>query len=138
MENRSPARDLVQNRRQVDRVDALDDVRVCPGVQRSIDGWTIVTSREDDGLDFRPRASDLPDGLDSVPVRHAQVQQHDVGLAALGERQDLGSGTSLADDLDVVPPFQRSAQPLQNQGMVVRQQYLQRVTHGIHSPIGPS
>ena len=67
--------------------------------------------------------------VDAVHARHAQVEQHDVRTPALDQRQDFDTRARLADDVDVVAGFQRLAQPLKDQGMIVGDQHLQDRLH---------
>jgi len=66
---------------QLPGVEWFDHVIVGAGVQEAHDLLLRVAHREDDHRHRRPGA-ELPERLRAVPVRKAEVQEHDVGLLA--------------------------------------------------------
>ena len=68
------------------------------------------------------RCDDLLGRLDAVHLRHPQVHDHDVGAAALGERDRRLAVGRLADDADVRRAEERQAQALADDLVVVRDQ----------------
>ena len=53
-----------------------------------------------------------------------QVEQHEVGLAALDEGEQLRAGVGLADDVDAVAALERPADAVQHQRVIVCDQNL--------------
>ena len=56
---------------------------------------------------------------ESVGARHAEVEEHDVGVGATDQRKDLRAGGALSDDLEVAGLFERSPHAFDDQPMVV-------------------
>lgn len=116
---------LADRRRQVDRVDALDDVGAGPALEDVLDQLLVGRDREDDHLDLRIAPLDLVEADESVHLWHAQVEQDDVGLGPAHQRHHLASLSRLADDLEVVGGLERSADAVQDQAVVVGEQDLE-------------
>ena len=63
---------------------------------------------------------DRPGGLDAVHARHADVEEHEVGMVLLDQLDRLGAVLRLADDLELGPDLgQAGAQLLAQQPLVV-------------------
>ena len=62
---------------------------------------------------------DLVQAGETVHVRHAHVEEDEVGIGASHERKDLGPGLRLAHDLEVAVRLERPADPVQDEAMVV-------------------
>ena len=69
------------------------------------------------------------DAIEPVETGHVQVEQHEVGLSALGEREQFFAAASLADDVDVLAGLECPANPLQHERVVIRDENLQRRFH---------
>ena len=69
-------------------------------------------------------------GLEPVHVRHAQVHDHDVGPAALGQGDGGGAVGRLADHADPRRAGQREAEPLAHDLVVVGDEAGDLVGHG--------
>jgi len=85
----------------------------------------VVVGGEHDDPDERPALLDLAGRLQSVHLRHADVEQHDVGFdpAGLEELDHLVAVRRLAQDLDVAGHLQIAAQALAHQGVIVSDDY---------------
>ena len=95
-----PRRQVAHRARQLVGVEAaVDQVAVGSGADRADDHRLVVGVGQHHHLEAAGEASR---GLDAVHHRHADVQEHHVGLQALGEVDRFASGGGLADDLDVV------------------------------------
>jgi hypothetical protein len=108
--------------REVDGVDRLRDVAVGAACERVVRALRLVRGREHDDAHV---AAGLPDPVDTcepVHLRHVQVEQADVGLVLVQQRQHLTPPPRLRDDLDVVGGREHAAERAQDQPVVVRNQ----------------
>ena len=79
----------------------------------------VLERREDDHLDAGVAFVNRIEARQPVQAREAQVEQHEIGVRAMDERQHLGAGLGLAHDLDVLRAAERPAYRFENQAMVV-------------------
>src|SRR5439155_15051981 len=70
-------------------------------------------------LDVRIASLDFVEAGEPVHVRHADVEKHEVGLRPADERQDLRSRLRLTDDLEIAVLLERTANPVEDETMVV-------------------
>ena len=82
----------------------------------------LGVGREEQHGGVRRAVADLGRGLEAVHDAHADVHDHDVGAAALGERDRGLAVGGLADDPDVRGAGEREAQPLADDLVVVGDQ----------------
>ena len=98
----------------------VDEVAVGPGADRPGDHRLVVGVGEHHDLALARQALG---GLDAVHDRHADVEQHHVGVQQLGLLDRLAAGRGLAHDLDVVGRRrQQRAHPLADDRVVVGDQ----------------
>jgi hypothetical protein len=64
-------------------------------------------------------ALDLVEARETVHVRHAHVQEHELRLGLPDERQHLGSGLRLADDLEIAVALECPPDAVEHEPMVV-------------------
>ena len=70
-------------------------------------------------LDVRVPALDLVEAGEAVHVRHADVEEDEVGLLAADEREHLRPGLRLPDDLEVAVRLERPLDPVEDEPVVV-------------------
>jgi hypothetical protein len=73
-------------------------------------------------------APDLVEAGESVDVRHADVEHHEVRLGARDEREHLCPVLRLSDDLEAAVLLERAPDGLEHEAVVVRDQH----PHGPH------
>ncbi len=100
----------------------LEHVAVRARLEPALEERSLAVGREHEDARVRHAGRDLLGRLDSVHLRHAQVHDHDVGLAALGERDGCLAVGSLAHDADVRRAQQREPQAFADHFVVVRDQ----------------
>ena len=74
---------------------------------------------EHDDLHLRVALPDLPETGEPVGARHAEVEQHEVGLRSPDHREDLGAGRRFSHDLEVARLLERPFDPVDDQLVVV-------------------
>ncbi len=62
---------------------------------------------------------DLVQALEAVHVRHAHVEQHDLGMVLAHERQHLGAVLRLRDHLEAAVVLERPADAVEDEAVVV-------------------
>ena len=110
---------LAERRRQVERVDALDDVGRRARGERGAHVLVVIEGREDDHLDVRVTFADRFQARKPVDPRQAQVEQHEVGVRPVDERQHLAARLDFPDDLDVRSVAERPSYCFEHQPVVV-------------------
>ena len=120
---------LAKDGRDIHRAHALDHVRARARQQRRVDAGTVLACGQRHGLDVRPGALELRDAIEAVELGHAQIEQHQIGVATLHQRQQLLAAARLADYFDAFALFERAADALQHKRMVIRDENLQRAFH---------
>ena len=63
--------------------------------------------------------ADLVEAGEPVHVRHADVEEDELGVRLPDERQHLGARLRLADDLESAVGFERPLDPVEDEAMVV-------------------
>src|SRR4029450_2726 len=61
----------------------------------------------------------LVEARETVHVRHADVEEDEVGVRLADEWEHLGAGLRLADDLEPAVGFERTLDPVEDEAMVV-------------------
>jgi hypothetical protein len=110
---------LAKRRRQIDRIDALDDEGARAALEDGLDHVLVGRDREDDDLHLGVLLADAAQAREPVGARHAQVEQDEVGTRATDHRQHLRAGVALADDLEVRRLFQRALDSFYDQAVIV-------------------
>ena len=64
--------------------------------------------------------ADLVEARESVHLRHADVEEDEVGARPGNEREHLRARLRLADDLELTVAVERAADPVEDEPMVVR------------------
>src|SRR5215208_4150865 len=123
VEHRSLDR-LPDCRRQIDRVDALDDVAARAVLEGRLDPLGITEDREHDHLDVRAVLLQLVQACEPVHLRHAHVEQDHVRAQPANERKHLATRARLAYDLDFLSTLKGPPDALDHQPMVVRNKNL--------------
>ena len=80
--------------------DALGDVTPCPATDHADDVLGRVGDRQGQEAGVRGRRADAGEDRATAAVGHVHVEQHHVGLRRDDDRDGLGHGAGLADDLD--------------------------------------
>ena len=111
-----------RGRRQVGRVDRLDDVGCRAPAQRRLDEVLAGRGGEHHDLRVGMAAADLVEAGQSVDVRHAHVEHHEVRLGARDERQYLHPVLRLADDLEAAVLLEGPACRVEHEALVVGDQ----------------
>jgi hypothetical protein len=115
----------LQRLRQLVRLDPLRDERARPELQGLFGHLVRVDSREHRDLHRgHPLLQEL-DAPEPVHAGHAQVEQHEIRIRLLRDREDLCPGLGNADDLELRPLLERNLDRLHHQGVVVRNNQLE-------------
>ena len=122
VDERLAARDLLDRleQRLVRRL--LEHVAVRARLEPALEERPLAVGGEDEHPRVGDARDDLLGRLDAVHLRHAEVHDHDVGAAPLGERDRGLAVGRLADDADVRRAQQREAQAFAHDLVVVRDQ----------------
>jgi hypothetical protein len=114
-----PLEGLAERSGKVFGVDRLDDVRGRAATQRRLDQVRARRRGEHHDLHVGVAPLDLVQAGETVHMRHAHVEQHEVRIRPSDERQHLRSGLRLADDLEVAVLLERTANSVKDETMVV-------------------
>ena len=79
----------------------------------------VGRDREHDDLHLRVALPDLAEAGQPVGARHAEVEEHEIGLGAPDHRQNLGAGRRFSDHLEVARLLERPLDPVDDQLVVV-------------------
>ena len=116
------ARDLLDRAQQRLVRRLLQDVALRARLEAAAEHAALAVRGEDEDGAVRHLFHQLLRRLEPVHAGHADVHDHDVGPAALGERDGGLAVGGLADDADVRRPAERQAKPLAHDLVVVDDQ----------------
>ena len=85
---------------EVRRLDALADEAHRPGCERAVDDVLVVRARDDHDPQGRVERGEPPDAGDPVHAGHAKVEQHGIGLAPVGQLENLCARGGSPDHFD--------------------------------------
>ena len=100
----------------------FEDVALRAGLEAASQQAALAVGREDEDSRLRDLFSEDLGRLQPVHAGHADVHDHDLGLAPLGERDGRGSVRSLSDHADMRRARKRKPEPLANDLVVVHDQ----------------
>jgi hypothetical protein len=104
----------------------LEDVALGPGPDRLDHEVPVVVGGEHDHPGLGDLLAEPAGRLDAVHLRHADVQDDEVGLGLPGQIHHLGARRRFAQDLDPFGGLDVPAQSLADERVVVAQQHPDR------------
>ena len=81
-------------------LDALADEAHGSGCERAMDDGLVVGGRDDHDPQGGVERREPPDAGDAVHFGHAEIEQHCIGLALVGQLEHLGAGAGGAENVD--------------------------------------
>src|SRR5215204_1269318 len=100
----------------------LQDVALRTGLEPAAEKTALAVRREDEHRGARQSLGENLGRLQAVHPRHANVHDHDVRPAPLGDRHGAGTVRRFADDADLRRAAQRESKPFADDLMIVGDQ----------------
>ena len=101
-------------------LDALAHEAHSSGCERGVDDALVVGGRDDHDPQGGVERGKPPDAGDAVHFGHAEVEQHGVGLAPVGQLEHLGAGAGRAENVDA-GLLERQLESREEERMIVGQ-----------------
>ena len=89
---------------------------------------------ESDDTGTRARRLQLAGNFQPGKIRHVEIQENDIRLQYQGSSQSFLSIPGLSDDLQILLEIEHSLDPLPEQGVIIRNQNLNRHTLSLSFP----